>query len=76
VKAVEVVNIHARFVTWFVWGFINWFTPLFMVALGIMTCAISQYLGIVVVGIFGIASACSSLAWFIVGAVWRFNLDG
>ena len=37
-KAVQVVDIHARFIAWFFWGFLNWFAPLFIVACAIMSC--------------------------------------
>lgn len=75
-NAVQVVDIHARFVSWFLWGFINWFAPLFIVLLAVLTCSINQIFGAIAVSALSLASACSATAWFIVGAVWRFNLDG
>ena len=75
-KVVQVVDIHARFVAWFFWGFLNWFGPLFLIVSAILTCSINQLFGIICAGVIGITYLCSTLAWLIVGAVWRFNTDG
>mmetsp|Transcript_23076 Transcript_23076/g.30711 ORF Transcript_23076/g.30711 Transcript_23076/m.30711 type:complete len:127 (-) Transcript_23076:370-750(-) len=75
-KAIQVVNIHSRFTAWFFWGFINWFAPLFIVTCAVLTCSINQFCGLVTISALSLASACSATAWFIVGAIWRFNKDG
>ena len=75
-KAIQVVDIHSRFIAWFFWGFLNWFAPIFIIVSAIITCSISQVFGLICTGILAILTACSAVAWFIVGAIWRFNLDG
>ena len=67
---------HARFVAWFFWGFLNWFVPLFLIVSAIFTCSISQLFGAICAGVLGVTYLCSTLTWLIVGAVWRFNKDG
>ena len=71
------VDIHARYVTWFFWGFIQ--TLVIPCGGGILTglaMLINPSLGAGFSGLAGCANACGTLAWWITGIVWRFRSDG
>ena len=76
-RATELVDIHARFVTWFLWGFIQTLVlPLsatILVGLGML---IHPSLGSFCSGLLGCGMSCGGLAWWITGIVWRFRSDG
>ena len=72
-SATQVINIHARFVSWFVWGFYMLWAPLVIITM--VTCGfmVSNNLGIAC-SVCTLGSACcSSTFWFIFGFVWRFS---
>jgi len=73
---VQVVNIHARFTTWFAWGFINWLVPPMVVLISYVSWRTSSRCGTVSIAITGCWGTCSFLIWFIMGIAWRFNYDG
>lgn len=72
-KAVNAIDIHARYVTWFMWGFFTILAPFGMgVIVGIGFC-IHKVCGIILQCSLGCGFCCSTLFWFIMGAVWRFD---
>ena len=74
--ATELVDIHQRFVTWFLWGFIQMLLPLAVGLLGAIATAINPSFGQATSGLLGCVSGCGALAWWITGIVWRFRSDG
>ena len=73
--ATDVVDIHGRFVNWFLWGFINL----------VVCCGGGLFAGIFSAsvpvlgqccGFLASCSGCSGLAWWITGMVWRLNAAG
>ena len=75
-KATDIVDIHGRFVTWFLWGFIQALLPLATGIIGAICGAISPKLGSCMTGLGGCGIGCGGLAWYIVGLVWRFGAAG
>lgn len=75
-KAIDIVDIHGRFVTWFLWGFIQSLLPLATGILGAICGAISPSLAAFMTGLGGCGIGCGGLAWYIVGLVWRFSAAG
>ncbi len=75
-KATGLVDIHARFITWFLWGFITALMPIALVLLFLAATVINPNLGTCVSAMNACAFGCSSLAWWITGIVWRFRSDG
>ena len=84
-SALELTNIHDKFHTWFLWGFIVLLmVVVFYIVIG--ACFLTEKgAEIVIVGtmqniwaIVGILSIFSlqSLVWWILGIVWRFNSVG
>ena len=73
--ATEVVNIHQRFLAWFLWGFIMHFvTPaLTAVFLGLSVMCCSPVTVSVLACILASAASAAGVAWWITGIVWRFN---
>ena len=72
----DYVNVHARFVKWFVWGFLIYFmaiTSALLVQLGVK---ISKACGSACCFVLTCGNCCSILAWYMVGIVWRFNHNG
>jgi len=74
--AKELVDIHGRFVTWFLWGFCQMMAPIAGTLLTCIGFALSPMLGQIIGGLTGCATACGGLAWWITGIVWRFRSDG
>lgn len=72
-KAVNAIDIHARYVTWFMWGFITIFAPFAMGALVSLGSLIHSVLGMVLSFSLGCGICWSTLFWLIMGAVWRFD---
>ena len=72
----ELTDIHQRFVSWFLWGFIQALAPWLLAPFIVSCMVLSPELG----SLCGILSCCglgcSSLAWWIAGIVWRFRSDG
>lgn len=75
-KATGLVDIHARFVTWFLWGFLTSLSPLVMGLLFLVATLINPNLGGCMGAFNACAIGCSGLAWWITGIVWRFRADG
>ena len=75
-QAVQILNIHARYTSWFSWGFINWFIPPLTVLLSYYSYRKDWRCGQVAVAITSCWGTCSILVWLILGMAWRFNYDG
>ena len=76
-KATELVDIHARFVLWFVWGFFQSLViPLGGSLLVLLAMAIHPTFGTLCMGLNGCGLTCGGLAWWVTGIVWRFRSDG
>ena len=75
-KATGLVDIHARFVTWFLWGFITALAPIGLIIVFLIATVINPNLGTCVNAVNTLAFGCSGLAWWITGIVWRFRNDG
>ena len=75
-KATGLVDIHGRFVTWFLWGFLTSLSPLALGILFLITTLINPNLGGCCGAFNACAVGCSGLAWWITGIVWRFRADG
>ena len=74
--ATNIVDIHNRFVIWFLWGFCQILAPLAAGILGGLAMLISPALANFIGGLSGCAVGCGGLAWWITGIVWRFRSDG
>ena len=75
-KATELDDVHAHFVTWFLWGFIQSLLPC---AIGICTGLLSLAAPAAALQIGGCAfsgSSCAGLAWYITGLVFRCRQSG
>ena len=75
-ESVELLDIHRRFASWFLWGFIHALAP-WLLFLCVKVCtALSPKLGecsqILAICSYG----CSTVAWWVTGIVWRFRPDG
>ena len=70
------VHMHARLVSWFTWGFYNLAVPIAMVPF--VACCLYQipFVGLMCYATTMLSCACSSLAWFITGIIWRWSTDG
>lgn len=75
-QAAELVDIHQRFVTWFLWGFIQTLAPIAVGLISAIGTAINPTCGSALAGVGGCAMGCGGLAWWITGIVWRFRSDG
>ena len=76
-NATELVDIHARFVFWFLWGFSQaLLIPLSSMLLTVIGALIHPTLGTLCAGLTGCTMSCGGLAWWITGIVWRFRSDG
>lgn len=71
----EIVDIHNRFVTWFLWGFLMMFGPCYVLVIAGLTFWNAKVMGCCT-GLAGTALGCSGLAWWIAGMVWRLNAAG
>ena len=70
------VDIHGKFVLWFLWGFIVSLAPCAATPiLWIATC-IHDMLAKILGGMLSCGIGCGGLAWWISGIVWRFNAAG
>lgn len=75
-NAAEMINIHGRFVSWFVWGFWMQIAPIGLLAITFSVSCCSA-VGATILGIVLYTGlTCSMLAWWICGIVWRFRTDG
>ena len=72
----EVVDIHQRFVTWFLWGFCVLIAPIVSIIPIWISNKINSTLGFICAGSLGCSIACAGLAWWISGQIWRFRSDG
>ena len=75
-QATEVVDIHAKFVLWFRWGF---FMIISMFLSHIVIFAISSFhkmAGETIRGLLVYGFSCALLAWWVCGIIWRFNSRG
>ena len=72
----ELTDVHQRFVSWFLWGFIQALAPWLLAPFIVSCMVLSPELG----SLCGILSCCglgcSAIAWWIAGIVWRFRSDG
>lgn len=75
-SASDIVDIHNRFVIWFLWGFIQILAPIGAALLAGICMLISPALANFIGGLVGCAAGCGGLAWWITGIVWRFRADG
>ena len=75
-SAADVIDVHARFVNWCLWGFIMALTPLPIGAFTLICSCINAQCGKTVGGVGMCFFNCSLLAWWITGIVWRFRADG
>ena len=75
-EAKELVDIHTRFVNWFLTGFILALAPIGISILTGISSMINPTCGSALGGILGCGWTCSQLAWWITGIVWRFRADG
>ena len=76
-KATDMVDIHARFIIWFTWGFMqSLVAPLASVIIIGLGSIIHPSLGACCSGLLGCGMSCGGLAWWITGIVWRFRSDG
>ena len=75
-KASTIIDIHKRFVSWFAWGFFNWFIPPAVILIAYFSYKVNAVCGMVGLVISGCWGACSIVTWMILGAAWRFSHDG
>lgn len=75
-EAIHVTNIHKRYVSWFAWGFFNWFVPPISILITYYSYKLNSVCGMVGFVISGCWGACSILLWLILGLAWRFSYDG
>ena len=70
------VHMHARLVSWFTWGFYNFVLPIAVLPFVACCLCSSPAAGLMCYGCTTMSCACSMLAWFITGIIWRFSTDG
>ena len=76
-KATDLVDIHARFITWFMWGFMqSVVAPIAALVLVGLGSLLHPSLGACCSGLTGCGMSCGGIAWWITGIVWRFRSDG
>ena len=75
-QATELVDVHGRFLVWFLWGFIAQLSPIAVVILTSIFTLCHPGFGSFCGGVLGCAQCCGTLAWWITGIVWRFRADG
>ena len=75
--ATDIVDVHSRFVAWFLWGFWQALLPVLSgVAAGLTTAFGVPQLGACLGGLGGCGIGCGGLFWWIYGMVWRFKPYG
>ena len=74
--AIDVTNVHGKFLTWFIWGFWTQLLPMMTVTAAGLLTLLSAALGQCVMGLGGCALCCGGLFWWIFGMVWRFKQYG
>ena len=72
----KLINIHGKFVLWFLWGFIFALSTFAATPIMMIASCIHEMLGKVLGGILTCGLGCGGLAWWIAGIVWRFNTAG
>ena len=72
-KAFHAIDIHARYVSWFLWGFISIWAPCGLGVLVVIGFCIHSILGFALCGAAVCGMCCSSLFWLAMGLVWRFD---
>jgi len=74
-SATDMLDIHARFVTFFTWGFLNTALCCGFCCTGVL---MSRCVPALVGCCFALSSCtqCSSTIWYIMGLVWRLNAAG
>ena len=76
-QAANAVDIHGRFVAWFLWGSLVMLpAPIIAGLVAFLAMLVSPALGTFCSTLFGCAVSCGGLAWWITGIVWRFRSDG
>ena len=76
-KATSLADIHGRFVSWFLWGFLqNLVLPVSAVLLIGLGMLINEGLGKCCGGLASLGMCCGGTAWWITGIVWRFRSEG
>ena len=75
VSAKNFTDIHQRFHIWFLWGFITFLAVIVFSIIQIVLSLLEIFDSAVLIayGILGCLTGCTTLAWWIVGIVWRFN---
>ena len=76
-KSTALLDIHARFVVWFLWGFLQTVAVPIGSAIVIgLAFLINEGLGKCCGGLSVLGMCCGSAAWWITGIVWRFRSEG
>ena len=75
-KAGDMTDIHGKFVTWFLWGFIQALLPCGTGILSAICGLIHPSAAACMSGLGGLGIGCGGLAWWITGMVWRFGAAG
>ena len=75
-RATTYVNIHGRYVTWFQWGFLMFFSGCAVSLFAGCLAFISQNLAAVCGAVLTCANCCTMIVWYIIGIVWRFDSYG
>ena len=74
--ALDVTDVHGKFVAWFTWGFWTQLLPILSVITAGLFTLLSAALGQCVMGLGGCGICCGGLFWWIFGMVWRFKQYG
>ena len=72
----NLTNIHARIVNWFLFGFILMIGPFFIATVSYMGAVIHKNLAWALCNMGILLLGCSTVAWFIVGIVFRYSRKG
>lgn len=71
--AAEMINIHRHFENWFLWGFLLIVGPFVVGTLSLIAYLISKEAGMIFANVGLCLFGAVSLAWWILGIVWRFS---
>ena len=74
--ASDVHDVHTWFVNWSLWGFVMALAPLPIAMVTLISHCIHIKCGKLVGGFSMMACGCSMLAWWIMGIIWRFRIEG
>ena len=70
------IDIHGRYVNWFLWAFLQSLAPWILGPIIIIAMFISPEFGSLCGIITFCGMSCSWTAWFIAGILWRFRKEG